>query len=428
MRVLILGSGAREHALGLVISRSPQCSGIFFAPGNPGTSRIGVNFDIEPTDFEAVANIIQTETIQLVVVGPEGPLVEGISDYLKSKEYAFPVGVIGPDKAGAKLEGSKEFAKAFMQKYDIPTARYGSFSLSSITEGRAFLGSMSAPYVLKADGLAAGKGVVICNNPEEANAVLDDMLVHRRFGVASEKVVIEEFLNGIEISMFVLTDGVSYLLLPEAKDYKRIGENDTGPNTGGMGAVSPVPFADAAFLAKVDQRIIKPTLIGLQKEGIPYCGFIFFGLMCVDGDPLVIEYNVRMGDPETEAILLRIESDFLSHLVATANGTLASESIRVSQSAAATIVIASGGYPGEYETGFEVAGIQDINKSEVFFAGLKGNPDLPVTMGGRVMAISSIASNLQHAVAASYESAKNIRFQNMYYRRDIGLDLMQFLP
>ena len=427
MRVLIIGSGAREHALGQIILRSPGCSGLYFAPGNPGTSLLGTNCDISPSDFEAIAKFVHKEQIQLLVVGPEEPLVKGISDFLAKNPLTQSLWVVGPGKAGAMLEGSKDFAKAFMEKYGIPTARYNAFSALTIEEAKAFLTTMNPPYVLKADGLAAGKGVLICTSIEEAKQELEEMLIHRKFGAASEKVVIEEFLTGTELSMFVLTDGNNYLLLPEAKDYKRIGENDTGPNTGGMGAVSPVPFADEQFISKVKQRIIRPTLQGLQKEGIPYRGFIFLGLICVEGEPFVIEYNVRLGDPEAEAVLPRIESDFLAHLVAAANGTIEDEQLVISQAASATIVMASGGYPGKFNVGYPISGLHHVNESLVYFAGVSGSSELPISNGGRVLAVTSLAPTIEEALVKSYESASRIHFCDVYFRTDIGKDLIHFL-
>lgn len=424
---MILGSGGREHALAWIINQSPLCSELYVAPGNPGTSLIGSNCDVHPNDFQSIGQLVLEKKIDLIVVGPEEPLVLGIADYFSAREDLKHVMLIGPGKSAARLEGSKAFAKDFMKRHGIPTSAYKSFGESDILEAKAFISSLKPPYVIKADGLAAGKGVSICQNLNEANLVLEEMLLNKKFGKASSTVVVEEFLNGIELSVFAITDGSHYLMLPAAKDYKRIGENDTGPNTGGMGAVSPVTFADADFLEKVETRIVLPTIKGLQTENIPYCGFIFFGLMNVDGNPFVIEYNVRLGDPEAEAILPRIESDFTAILVSAAKGSLEKHTIEVSSDYAATIILASGGYPGEYPKGKVVKGINQIKNSHVFYAGLTGEADLPVTNGGRVLAVTSLAATLPDALEKSYQSASLINFDSMYFRCDIGRDLLKYL-
>jgi len=427
IKILILGSGGREHALAWKISQSPLCAGLFIAPGNPGTSLVGRNMNVDPCDFPSIGQLILEQGIELVVVGPEEPLVRGIADYLHARDDLRHVMVVGPAKMAAQLEGSKAFAKAFMQRHRIPTAAWRSFVPTEINEARNFVASLKPPYVIKADGLAAGKGVAICQDVAGANLVLEEMLLKQKFGKASESVVIEEFLQGIELSVFAITDGSHYLMLPEAKDYKRIGENDSGPNTGGMGAISPVPFADAAFLEKVHDRIVKPTLEGLKSENLPYCGFLFFGLMNDDGDPKVIEYNVRLGDPEAEAILPRIQSDFVALLIAAAKGTLDKHNLKVTSDFAATIILAAGGYPGEYAKGMIVSGIDKVKKSNVFYSGLTGDASLPQTSGGRIVAITSLAATLPEAIEKSYQSASCVNYQGKYFRGDIGRDLLKFL-
>ena len=425
MQILILGSGGREHALAWKIAQSPHCSRLFIAPGNAGTSLVGENVELSLSDFEALEQFVLKHRIDMVVVGPEDPLVHGIGDYFAERPALKEVMLVGPRKAGAMLEGSKAFAKEFMQRYEIPTAAYRSFTRETVEEGKAFLSSLTAPYVLKADGLAAGKGVIISLSLEEATQTLEDMLLQDMFGQASDTVVVEEFLHGIELSVFAITDGKSYCMLPSAKDYKRVGEKDTGPNTGGMGAVSPVPFAGKKFMDKVEKRIVKPTIEGLQTEGIPYCGFLFFGLMNVKGDPYVIEYNVRLGDPETEAIIPRIQSDLVSLLEAAAKGALHNQTVDVSSEFATTVVLVSGGYPGEYEKGFMITGLDKTQGSHLFFAGLKGDGLQPLTSGGRVLAITSLAPTLEEAQRKTYHNASVVDFRGKYYRRDIGKDLQK---
>ena len=422
MNVLILGSGGREHALAWMISRSKKLDTLFIAPGNAGTASAGVNLDVKADDFESVKKVVLQENVKIVVVGPEAPLVAGISDFFREDPELEKVTVIGPSRAGAQLEGSKDFAKMFMRKYNIPTARFRTFIDYSIAEGQQFLEELKPPYVLKADGLAGGKGVLIMNDLEEAVNELENML-HGKFGEASKKVVIEEFLDGIEMSVFVLTDGEDYVMLPGAKDYKRIGEGDTGLNTGGMGAISPVPFADDDFMKKVEDRVVRPTIRGLKSERIPYIGFIFFGLMNVDGDPYVVEYNVRMGDPEAEVVLPRIQSDLLGLLEAAGEGRLGEQEVGLDPDTVATVMLASGGYPGKYEKGKEITGLEKVSGSMLFHAGTTFDGDRIVTNGGRVIAVSSYGSTMKEALERSYESADNIAFDGKYLRRDIGFDL-----
>lgn len=422
MNILILGSGGREHALSWKISQSSKLSNLYIAPGNTGTSTIEENLDISPTDFESVKKKVLELEINLVVVGPEDPLVLGIRDFFLNDAEIMHITVIGPDKEGAKLEGSKEFAKEFMIKYDIPTAAYGSFTKETYNEACLFLDKMKAPYVLKADGLAAGKGVLIIEDINEAKQSLKVML-DGQFGQASDKVVIEEFLDGLEVSYFALTDGDNYKLLPEAKDYKRIGENDTGLNTGGMGAISPVPFANKEFTQKVIDRIVEPTIQGLKKEGITYQGFLFFGLIKVNNEPVVIEYNVRMGDPETEVVIPRIESDFLELLIAVPNKQLNEIPFKIKSETAATIMMVSGGYPGKYEKTKEITGISDIKNSLVFHAGTTTANNKVVTNGGRVIAVTSYGNSKDEALATSYKNADKIHFDKKYFRSDIGFDI-----
>jgi len=423
LNILLLGSGGREHALAWKISQSKHCSQLYIAPGNAGTSQHGTNVAIGVNDFDAIAAFVTANKIDMVVVGPEDPLVNGIRDYFESHDALKNIPVIGPDKNGAQLEGSKDFSKQFMQRHKIPTAGYASFQRENLEAGYLFLETLQAPYVLKADGLAAGKGVLILNNLDEAKHELKSMLEDAKFGKAGNTVVIEEFLAGIEVSVFVLTDGKSYVVLPEAKDYKRIGENDTGKNTGGMGAVSPVPFADSQFMERVKTRIIEPTIRGLREEGISYTGFIFFGLINCDGDPFVIEYNARMGDPETEVVMLRIKSDFLALLQATASGTLGSQTPETEPNTAATVMLVSGGYPDEFRKGMEITGFRELSGTVLFHAGTRMADGKLLTNGGRVMAVSSTGSTCTEALQKCYTEAGKISFEGKYFRTDIGFDL-----
>lgn len=423
MNILLLGSGGREHAFAYLLSRSPRCKQLYIAPGNAGTALEGENVAMDATDFPKIKEFCLSKQISLVVVGPEEPLVKGIVDFFAQDTVLSQIPIVGPSQKGATLEGSKEFAKEFMQRHHIPTARYASFTKDTIEEGLRFLESMKAPYVLKADGLAAGKGVVILENLQEAQAELKRMLLEEKFGTASQKVVIEEFLKGIELSCFVLTDGESYKVLPTAKDYKRIGEGDTGLNTGGMGAVSPVPFANEAFMQKIEERIIKPTIEGLKKEQITYRGFVFIGLIKVGDDPYVIEYNVRMGDPETEVVLPRLQTDLVSLLEATAKGKLKDYSLSIDPRSATTVMIVSGGYPEEYEKGKIISGLQQEGESIIFHAGTREKDGEVLTAGGRVLAVTSLANDFKDALKKSYRRIEKISFKNMYYRKDIGMDL-----
>ena len=422
MNVLILGSGGREHALGWKIKQSPLLTQLFFAPGNAGTADIGTNLDLNPEHFEDIKSAVLELDIQLVVVGPEAPLVSGIVDFFKNDKDLIEVGIVGPSALGATLEGSKKFAKEFMQKHNIPTARYLSVSQDNLSEGLAFLEQLSAPYVLKADGLAGGKGVLILDQLEDAKKELQAM-INGSFGEASHTVVIEEFLSGIELSVFVLTDGKSYVILPEAKDYKQIGEGNTGLNTGGMGAISPVPFAKGDFLDKVEQQIIKPTIEGFRKDNIDYQGFVFIGLMNVDGNPFVIEYNVRMGDPETEVVIPRIENDLLEVLEATARGTLSQIQLKINPQFATTVMLVSGGYPEDYEKNKEITGLSDCKDSIIFHAGTGLENNTLVTKGGRVIAVTSLGKTMNEALELSFNNAKRINYDKKYYRTDIGFDL-----
>lgn len=424
MNILIVGSGGREHAMAWKIKQSPKLGKLFIAPGNAGTAELGANIPVGVSNFEGLKKAVIENSIDLVLVGPEVPLCEGLHDFLSADESLKNILFVGPHKYGAQLEGSKDFAKEFMKRNNIPTAKYLAVTSQNLEEGVSFLKSLNSPYVLKADGLAAGKGVLIINDLQEAEDSLKEM-IGGQFGAASAKVVIEEFLSGIECSVFAITDGKDYRILPVAKDYKRIGEGDTGLNTGGMGAISPVPFADEVFMQKVEDRIIRPTVEGLQKDSIPYNGFIFFGLINVGGEPMVIEYNARMGDPETEAVMLRIKSDFVDLLVGAAEGTLGTKTIEIDPRSAATVMLVSGGYPGSYEKGKVISGLDQMDGSIAFHAGTTFKDGKVCTDGGRVIAVSSYGQNMNDALACSYKNAAKLSFDGMYYRKDLGFDLQK---
>jgi len=426
MNIAVIGSGGREHALSWKIAQSPKCDNLFIVPGNAGTSSVGTNVSLSTTDFSAIADWALKENITLIVVGPEEPLVKGFRDYFESREDLAHIAIVGPGAAGAQLEGSKDVSKQFMLRHNVPTARAKTIFADNLTEGYQFLDSLKPPYVLKADGLAAGKGVIISNDLAEAKDRLRHMIEEAEFGEASRKVLIEEFLDGIELSVFVLTDGKDYIILPEAKDYKRIGDGDEGPNTGGMGAVSPVPFARGEFLKKVEEKVVKPTVNGLKADGIDYKGFIFIGLMNVNGEPYVIEYNVRMGDPETQVVIPRIKSDLVDLLLATGQGKLKGQSFEITDDFATTVVMVAGGYPSSYEKGKVISGLEAENRSEVFHAGTKKIGEEIVTNGGRVLAITSFGATIQAAVDKSYEAIEKISWEGANFRKDIGQDLIRY--
>jgi phosphoribosylamine--glycine ligase len=424
MNILILGSGGRESAFAWKIAQSPKCEKLFIAPGNAGTHQYGTNVNIKVTDFEGIKALVLEQAINLVLVGPEEPLVKGVHDFFLADEQLKNIPVVGPQQEAAQLEGSKDFSKQFMQRHNIPTAAYKTFTKDTLQEGLTYLATAGLPVVLKADGLAAGKGVLICTSLEEAQLELTQMLAEAKFGDASSSVVIEQFLQGIELSVFVMTDGSNYKILPEAKDYKRIGEGDTGLNTGGMGSISPVPFADAAYIKKVEDLVIIPTVEGLKKDGIPYKGFIFIGLMNKDGEPWVIEYNCRMGDPETESVMRRIDSDFVDLLQGVAEGNLNEKELIISPKTAATVVMVAGGYPGEYLKNKVITGTENVRDSIVFHAGTSLDGENVITTGGRVLAITTLQDNMFNALQQATADASRIYYDGMYFRKDIGFDLL----
>ncbi|WP_310379642.1 phosphoribosylamine--glycine ligase [Flavobacterium sp.] len=424
MTILLLGSGGREHAFAWKMIQSPLCDTLFVAPGNAGTAEIATNVNLNILDFEAIKTFSLDEKVTMVVVGPEDPLVHGIYDFFKNDDDLKHIPVIGPSKKGAQLEGSKEFAKEFLIKHNIPTAAYDSFTAETVEKGCEFLETLQPPYVLKADGLAAGKGVLIIHDLAEAKTELRNMLVHAKFGAASSKVVIEEFLDGIELSCFVLTDGKNYKILPTAKDYKRIGEGDTGLNTGGMGAVSPVPYVDAVLMEKIETRIVKPTIEGFQKDGIEYKGFVFIGLINVNNEPIVIEYNVRMGDPETEVVVPRMKTDLVELFQAVANEKLDEITLEIDPRSATTVMVVSGGYPEDFMKGMEISGLDKVIDSIVFHAGTRMNNGAVVSNGGRVLAVTSYGDDFQEAIKKSYQNIDKLHFDKMYFRKDIGFDLL----
>ena len=425
MNILLIGSGGREHAFAMQLTKSERCKQLYVLPGNAGTAQHGINVSINPNDFNSVGDFCLTHQIELLIVGPEDPLVKGLKDFFLSEPNLQHIVFVGPDKTGAQMEGSKDWSKTFMQKYGIPTAAYKTFTKENLQEGLAYLDAHSLPIVLKADGLAAGKGVLICENREEAKSELRLMIEEQKFGDASSRVVVEEFLSGIELSVFVLTDGTHYMVLPSAKDYKRIGEGDKGLNTGGMGAISPVPFADKAFIDTVEETIIKPTIEGLKVEQIHYVGFIFIGLMNVNGVPKVIEYNIRMGDPETEVVLPRIQNDFVDLMWATGTGSLDKIDLQIDPRTAVTVMLVSEGYPGDFERGKVMSGLNLVQDSTLYHAGTKqGDNGEVLSNGGRVMAVTSFGSNIQEALAKSLASAELVQYQNKYYRRDIGYEFL----
>ncbi|MFB0494083.1 phosphoribosylamine--glycine ligase [Mucilaginibacter sp. OAE612] len=424
MNILILGSGGRESAFAWKVAQSAHCDKLFIAPGNAGTTQYGTNVNIKVTDFEGIKALVLKEDINLVLVGPEEPLVKGVHDFFLADEQLKNIPVVGPQQEGAQLEGSKDFSKQFMERHNIPTAAYRTFTKDTLQDGLTYLATAGLPVVLKADGLAAGKGVLICLTLEEAQTELTAMLADAKFGEASSRVVVEQFLTGIELSVFVMTDGNSYKILPEAKDYKRIGEGDTGLNTGGMGSISPVPFADAAYMKKVEEGVITPTIEGLKKDGIPYKGFIFIGLMNSNGEPWVIEYNCRMGDPETESVMRRIDSDFVDLLLGVAEGNLNEKEIIISPKTAATVVMVAGGYPGEYLKNKVITGTENVRDSIVFHAGTSMDGNDVITTGGRVLAITTVQDNMFSALQQATADASRIYYDGMYFRKDIGFDLL----